>query len=259
MPLTKKGKKIKKSFKQQYGKDADRVFYASANKGTLKGVIKKSKGGFDYEGEAYGTTPASSYTSTSYGENGSGQAYSSKTVGKGPRGNGSSGSGGGNKINVGATISAVGKKVFDVSGLGLVYEGAKRATGKIKQLTTPQIEKNIAKARLSGSPIYTVPTKRAPTPPTGGDNGNDSIQPVLKKPIIPVKKTTESFTASNFFPFKAYKSGGVRFGPPPKRGPNPIVPPVKMKTGGRGTCPHRPDGIKGVGKAIRGFKFIGVK
>ena len=50
MPLTKKGKKIKKSFKQQYGKDADRVFYASANKGTLKGVIKKSKGGgFDYE------------------------------------------------------------------------------------------------------------------------------------------------------------------------------------------------------------------
>ena len=44
MPLTKKGKKIKKSFKKQYGKDADKVFYASANKGTLKGVIKKSKG-----------------------------------------------------------------------------------------------------------------------------------------------------------------------------------------------------------------------
>ena len=43
MPLTKKGKKIKKSFKEQYGKDADKVFYASANKGTLKGVIKKSK------------------------------------------------------------------------------------------------------------------------------------------------------------------------------------------------------------------------
>ena len=40
MPLTKKGKKIKKSFKQQYGKDADRDFYASANKGSLKGVIK---------------------------------------------------------------------------------------------------------------------------------------------------------------------------------------------------------------------------
>jgi hypothetical protein len=32
-----------------------------------------------------------------------------------------------------------------------------------------------------------------------------------------------------------------------------------MKTGGRGSCPHRPDGIKGVGKAIKGFKFIGVK
>ena len=41
----KKGKKIKKSFKKQYGKDADKVFYASANKGTLKGVIKKLRRG----------------------------------------------------------------------------------------------------------------------------------------------------------------------------------------------------------------------
>ena len=40
MPLTKKGKKIKKSFKKQYGKDADKVFYASANKGTLKALLK---------------------------------------------------------------------------------------------------------------------------------------------------------------------------------------------------------------------------
>ena len=40
----------------------------------------------------------------------------------------------------------------------------------------------------------------------------------------------------NFFNFKAYNvgglSGGVSYGPPPKRGPNPQVPPVKMKRGG---------------------------
>jgi hypothetical protein len=40
----------------------------------------------------------------------------------------------------------------------------------------------------------------------------------------------------NFFNFVAYKvgglSGGVSYGPPPKKGPNPNVPPVKMKKGG---------------------------
>ena len=113
---------------------------------------------------------------------------------------------------------------------------------------------------LGGEMLTTKGMRRPYAPPPISDNGgSDPIQPLLKKPIKPVKKTTESFSASGFFPFKAYKSGGVRFGPPPKRGPNPLVPPVKMKTGGRGTCPHRPDGIKGVGKAIKGFKFIGVK
>ena len=51
-------------------------------------------------------------------------------------------------------------------------------------------------------------------------------------------------------PFKAYKSGGVRFGPPPKKGPDP-----------HGKCPFRPDGIRGVGAVEpgRGVKFVGVK
>ena len=40
-------------------------------------------------------------------------------------------------------------------------------------------------------------------------------------------------------------SGGKRFGPPPKKGPNPQVPPVKFSRGG--------------GAAIRGTKFSGVK
>lgn len=52
MPLTKKGKKVMKSMKGQYGKEkGEQVFYATKNKGKLKGVdmkkAKKYKGGGD--------------------------------------------------------------------------------------------------------------------------------------------------------------------------------------------------------------------
>jgi hypothetical protein len=67
----------------------------------------------------------------------------------------------------------------------------------------------------------------------GGDGNN--------KPIFPIE-TTKSVDMDlikpkeNFFNFVAYKvgglSGGVSYGPPPKKGPNPNVPPVKMKKGG---------------------------
>ena len=41
MPLTAKGKKIKAAMAKQYGsKKGARVFYASANKGRIKGVTK---------------------------------------------------------------------------------------------------------------------------------------------------------------------------------------------------------------------------
>jgi hypothetical protein len=43
MPLTKKGAKIKKAMAKEYGaKKGEKIFYASANKGTIKGVKKKS-------------------------------------------------------------------------------------------------------------------------------------------------------------------------------------------------------------------------
>jgi hypothetical protein len=46
MPLTKKGKKIMKSMKDQYGdKKGESVFYASANKGKIKKVHGKKEGG----------------------------------------------------------------------------------------------------------------------------------------------------------------------------------------------------------------------
>lgn len=45
MPLTKKGKKIKKAMKKTYKtkKKADQVFYASQNAGKIKGTHKPKK------------------------------------------------------------------------------------------------------------------------------------------------------------------------------------------------------------------------
>lgn len=44
MPLTRKGRKIKRAMDEEYGKKkADKVFYASRNKGTIKGVEKGGK------------------------------------------------------------------------------------------------------------------------------------------------------------------------------------------------------------------------
>lgn len=45
MPLTKKGEKIRSAMRKEYGgkERGDRVFYASQNKGTIKGTHKKGK------------------------------------------------------------------------------------------------------------------------------------------------------------------------------------------------------------------------
>jgi hypothetical protein len=43
MPLTKKGQKVKTAMKKQYGaKKGDDVFYATENKGKVKGLTKKT-------------------------------------------------------------------------------------------------------------------------------------------------------------------------------------------------------------------------
>lgn len=45
MPLTSKGKKIKKAMQKEYGKEkGKRVFYASQNAGKIKGTHKGKKG-----------------------------------------------------------------------------------------------------------------------------------------------------------------------------------------------------------------------
>jgi hypothetical protein len=44
MPFTKKGSKIMKAMKKEYGKKrGENIFYASKNKGTIKGVDKGKK------------------------------------------------------------------------------------------------------------------------------------------------------------------------------------------------------------------------
>ena len=44
MPLTKKGEKIKRAMVKQYGKKkGEQVFFASENRGTIKGVAHKKK------------------------------------------------------------------------------------------------------------------------------------------------------------------------------------------------------------------------
>jgi len=44
MPLTTKGEKIKRNMTEKYGKErGEKIFHASRNKGTIKGVDRKKK------------------------------------------------------------------------------------------------------------------------------------------------------------------------------------------------------------------------
>ena len=155
-------------------------------------------------------------------------------------------------------LNLIGKGIFDVSGLGLAVKAAKTVGPKVREVLTPQTTKKTADARLSGSFTTTYAKKPVIQPYVGGDSNDTPM--VLKKPILPKKETTteEKFTAQKFFPFRAYRNGGVPSGPPPKRGPNPQVPPVKLKNGGVKTNSKKSVSMRGIGKAIRGTKFSGV-
>lgn len=44
MPLTKKGKKVKKAMQKSYGKKkGEKIYYATENKGKVKGLKKKKR------------------------------------------------------------------------------------------------------------------------------------------------------------------------------------------------------------------------
>jgi hypothetical protein len=97
--------------------------------------------------------------------------------------------------------------------------------------------KNLKDARkndlLGGEMLTTGPTNQGPKDRGDNKNLNPPIQAI--EATKPIDQTLVS-PKDNFFNFVAYKvgglSGGVSYGPPPKRGPNPQVPPVKMKRGG---------------------------
>jgi len=217
----------------------------------------------DTFGAASGATPSGpSRSDFSGGDSG----YTSPK-GKGPEktvsvgGSGTKGGGSGTM----AALSVIGKTAFDVSGLGLAYKYGKKGLETIQQKLTPQVKKDTAQARLSGSFTTKYQMKRQPTVDLGGGGDNQPIQPLKITTIINAQQTKPTFSANKFFPFKAYNDGGgVKSGPPPKSGPNSQVPPVKMRNGKmtktyKFSCPSRPDGIRGMGKALRGHKFTGVK
>ena len=155
-------------------------------------------------------------------------------------------------------LNLIGKGIFDVSGVGLAVKAAKTVGPKVREVLTPQTTKKTADARLSGS--FTTTYAKKPTIQPTISSGDSDTPMVLKKPILPKEETTteEKFTAQKFFPFRAYRNGGVPSGPPPKRGPNPQVPPVKLSNGGVKTKAKKNDSMRGIGKAIRGTKFSGV-
>jgi len=251
MPLTAKGKKLKKKFKEQYGKKkGEKVFYAMENSGKLKKVIKRRGGGADFgatgrAGErasrGYGSTAGPDRSKVSAAQERSHQqaiksAKDSK-IGppvkdvpfKAPLSTAQSLAVGlvvpflGTGINLAAKQQYKSRQKF-AKKEGL-YRDAYKTTGKVLQPNAPTGKDYLKSAGFGKSKV---------APFVGGNDNNTS-------PIIPVSTTKpvdENLVKpkDNFFNFVAYKvgglSGGVRYGPPPKRGPNSQVPPVKMKKGG---------------------------
>ena len=89
---------------------------------------------------------------------------------------------------------------------------------------------------LGGEMLTTGPTGPKGNTKSGDGPGITPTQPI--QPIATTKKIDQNLISpkDNFFNFVSYKvgglSGGVTYGPPPKRGPNSQVPPIKMKRGG---------------------------
>ena len=217
MPLTAKGKKLKKKFREQYGnKKGDSIFYAMENSGKLKKVIK-ARGGKDASQADFGGGSKS-------GGNGRdpSKQYTTKT-----------------------NLSPQQRETLQ--------KQQKIARGRISPSTTA-----LGKTITYGSAAFGVPTmltKRAidysplafgvPGPKTTKDKNRrdrEEGQGVIQQRVTPIEATKpidKSLVSpkDNFFNFVAYKvgglSGGVSYGPPPERGPNSQVPPVKLKKGGK--------------------------
>ena len=316
MPLTSRGKKIMKSMKEKYGKKkGEQVFYATKNKGKLKGVEKaylgkavrqptetkkefemrhayhkpfmKKPKGFRGGGADFGAPErAASRAKAGYGSTAgpdrskvsaaqekshqqavkSAQAYNKQkttttdTTKKPP------------------TLFQAVKGPTPFMGFNFLknvifdpmtkYSREQKAKGETlitqKAVTLPATREYY---RTKEKPLDVMSkegkqymkdagllsdTKVTPPSNSGQDKMcPDGTMPPCVKPSVTKMPTptssTGSSSSSNFlkdFIFYPLKSGGVSSGPPPKKGPNPQVPPVKLSRGG--------------GAAIRGTKFKGI-
>ncbi len=158
-------------------------------------------------------------------------------------------------LNLGAYANYKGRQKFSrKEGL---YRDYYKSTGKTLQPNSPEGKSYVKEAGYGKAPTVTPDRDRSPTvlpPPTAVAAKPNVTQPYkpyymgfdFQKPIDENKEKrlpTATFKRGGL-------SGGKRFGPPPKKGPNP-----------HGKCPFRKDGIRGVGAVERGrgVKFVGVK
>ena len=154
---------------------------------------------------------------------------------------------------------------------GLLMEGAQRRAYKRKQQFARKeglyrdYYKTTGKPFQPNNPANRKYMKEAGYGKTktiggGGDDGGPQLCPdgtlppcptrTAAKPAQPIGKKKVDPMDLGFNFKRGGLSGGKRFGPPPKKGPDP-----------HGKCPFRPDGIRGVGAVEpgRGVKFVGVK
>jgi hypothetical protein len=257
MPLTPRGKKIMKSMKEQYGKKkGEQVFYATKNKGKLKGVEKaylgkaikqptETKKEFEMR-HAYHKPFMKKPKGFRGGDAAKSDAASGRSAGR-------SAPSGGDGRDPSAQYKNT--KPLSQQAKQALTQQRETARGRISPSTTTAgkvakygaalafgIPTFVTAKAIDYSPLaFGVPkgTKKAKdTEPKNRDGeGQKIIQPVIT-PVQTTKPIDTSLISpkDNFFNFVAYKtgglSGGVRYGTPPKKGPNSQVPPVKMKKGG---------------------------
>ena len=156
-------------------------------------------------------------------------------------------------INVGSYLNYKGRQNF-ARKQGL-YRDHYKTTGKSLQPNSPLGKEYVKEAGYGKTNI---------NPNNGGGGGQQkqiTTPTPTTKPVQAAKPMMPYYMGFDFqdpnkknqtnFKFKSGGlSGGKRFGPPPKKGPNP-----------HGKCPFRKDGIRGVGAVQkgRGVKFVGVK
>ena len=218
MPLTAKGKKLKKKFREQYGdKKGDSIFYAMENSGKLKKVIK-ARGGKDASQADFGggsksggngKDPTKQFTGKSLTPEQRKTLQKQQKIARG---------------RISPSTTALGKTI--TYGTALAFG----------------VPTGLTKRAIDYSPLaFGVPglTKSKTKNRTNKDgDGGQRVQKTIT-PIEATKPVDKSLISpkDNFFNFVAYKvgglSGGVKYGPPPERGPNSQVPPIKLKKGGK--------------------------